>query len=67
MGTLKVRRNCKTCGQPRLFEREGCNHILHLLLTVFTVGLWSPIWLLCGISAWSKPYRCPQCGQSKWT
>lgn len=22
------------------------NHILHLLLTVFTLGLWAPIWLL---------------------
>lgn len=22
------------------------NHILHLLLTVFTFGLWSPVWLV---------------------
>ncbi len=25
------------------------NHLLHLLLTVFTCGLWAPIWLLLGI------------------
>lgn len=25
---------------------EPVNHILHLLLTVFTCGLWSPVWVL---------------------
>jgi hypothetical protein len=27
----------------------GCNHLLHLLLTMFTCGMWLPIWLICAI------------------
>lgn len=30
------------------------NHILHLLLTVFTVGLWLPVWLLVAIVSGEK-------------
>jgi hypothetical protein len=26
------------------------NHVLHLLLTVFTLGLWLPIWILVAIT-----------------
>jgi hypothetical protein len=26
------------------------NHVLHLLLTVFTLGLWLPVWLLLSIT-----------------
>ncbi len=26
------------------------NHILHFLLTLFTLGLWIPVWILCGFS-----------------
>lgn len=59
----KKRKNCKTCGQPRLFEKDGTNHILHLLLTVFTAGIWLPIWLLVGLNNMMKPYHCPICGQ----
>ena len=27
------------------------SHVLHLLLTVFTAGLWAPVWLLIGVNA----------------
>jgi hypothetical protein len=33
-----------TSGQPT-------NHILHLLITVFTLGVWLPFWLLIAISS----------------
>ena len=26
------------------------NHILHLLLSVITAGLWVPVWMLCCLS-----------------
>jgi len=26
------------------------NHILHLILTLFTLGLWTPVWILCALS-----------------
>jgi hypothetical protein len=27
----------------------GTNHVVHLLLTVFTLGLWAPVWLLIAV------------------
>jgi len=32
------------------------NHVLHLLLTVFTCGLWAPMWLIVTIvNSYRKP------------
>lgn len=36
---------------------QGVNHILHLLLTVFTFGLWAPIWLLVAICGAPAPQQ----------
>lgn len=29
--------------------RGGCNHALHLVLTLFTCGMWLPVWIICAI------------------
>lgn len=36
----------------RVQQRDpfATNHILHLLLTVFTAGLWAPVWLFVSVS-----------------
>lgn len=34
---------------------SGPNHVLHLLLTVFTLGLWLPVWVILGIT--QQPHR----------
>lgn len=60
-----IRRNCKTCGQLRLFEKKGANHVLHLLLSVVTVGIWIPVWILIVILSAFRPHRCPVCGEAK--
>jgi cytochrome c biogenesis protein CcdA len=44
-----------------LAERQTPNHILHLLLSVFTAGFWIPVWILV-ILFGSGAYRCPRCG-----
>ena len=31
---------CKKCNENRKVERPGINHILHLILTILTAGLW---------------------------
>lgn len=53
---------CPQCRQMRLFEQEGINHILHLLITIFLCGLWIPVWILMAFSAENNPYRCTFCG-----
>jgi hypothetical protein len=56
--------HCPQCRQQRLFTRQGTNHVIHLLVTLFLCGLWVPIWILIAISDGSKPYFCSRCGFS---
>jgi len=35
-------------------ERYKTNHILHLLLSLITVGLWVPVWVLVAVSNWNE-------------
>ena len=51
---------CRTCGKPTIHLVERPNHILHLLLTVFTLGLWLIPWVLIG--AGEKKATCTVCG-----
>lgn len=51
---------CKGCNKQMLIRRKGTNHILHFLLTIFTVGLWLIIWILASIKIGG--WRCSQCG-----
>lgn len=41
-------------GRPRI------NHVLHLLLTIFTFGLWAPVWL--GLALFRPPIA-----PARWT
>lgn len=63
MSTITTRRNCRTCGQKRLFAKEKQSNVLHLLLTVLTCGLWLPVWLLVAVLVAFRPYRCTVCGE----
>lgn len=51
---------CNDCAERRKLERNGVNHILHLILTLVTFGLWVFIWILAAIS--KDPWRCSTCG-----
>jgi hypothetical protein len=31
-------------------QKKKTNHVLHLLLSILTGGLWIVIWVVCGIS-----------------
>ncbi len=54
---------CKACDAQRKVERKGTNHILHLLISVFTAGLWIPVWFLHTIKIGG--WRCGTCGSTK--
>lgn len=32
-------------------SKAGTNHILHLILSLLTVGLWVPVWILIAINS----------------
>lgn len=65
MATVSTRKFCPDCNQNRLFEKSGTNNILHLLLSVITVGCWIPIWILCAVLNAFRPFRCQSCGKGK--
>lgn len=31
-------------------QKRGVNHALHLVLTILTVGLWAPVWIILAIA-----------------
>lgn len=51
---------CKTCKAKRMIRRPGTNHVLHLLLTLCTLGFWIIIWALASVKIGG--WRCTQCG-----
>ena len=53
---------CKQCARPSKLERKGTSHILHLLLTICTAGLWLIVWF--GSSVKFGGWRCHQCGST---
>ncbi|KKN27502.1 hypothetical protein LCGC14_0863860 [marine sediment metagenome] len=65
MSVVQIQAACKYCGGPMLFTKQGTGHILHLLLSVVTVGLWLPVWLGCGVMNAFRPFRCVGCGKAK--
>lgn len=52
---------CKGCKRQRVIRRPGTGHVLHLLLTCLTLGLWLPIWVLSSIKIGG--WRCGSCGR----
>ncbi len=51
---------CERCKKNTVAYRKGTNHVLHLLLTVFTLGLWLLFWFLASVKIGG--WRCTQCG-----
>jgi len=52
---------CPTCARRVMATGQKPNHVLHLLLTVFTAGLWGVVWLLLAAGS-AGNYRCTRCG-----
>jgi hypothetical protein len=67
MGIAKAQMFCPEEKRLVLAERQTANHLLHVILSVLTVWLWLPVWLL--LTIFSPRYRCPHCGslaKAKW-
>ena len=60
MGFQETRGFCTNCNKYVLVRGATPNHILHLLLTLVTCGLWSISWILLSIAP--VVWRCSQCG-----
>lgn len=51
---------CDYCQRPVLGRREGINHVLYAILTLFSCGLFGLVWI---VSFFTRgEYACPTCG-----
>lgn len=46
----QVMKKCSECGKPTLHIQPKTSHVLHLLLSLITVGIWVPVWLLIALN-----------------
>lgn len=62
MGLAKQRRYCPEDDRMVLAEKQTPNHLLHLLLSLLTLGVWVVVWIILIVGADLGTYRCPNCG-----
>ena len=60
----ETHRFCVRCKHHVVAKRKATNHILHLLISVFTGGLWLIVWL--GLSMKFGGWRCQRCGGKRF-
>jgi len=60
MGVEQTQRFCDHCNEYVLAVRKGTNHILHLLLSIITGGIWIIVWI--PVSMKMGGWRCSKCG-----
>lgn len=63
MATQALNLFCANCQAETGHTKSTTSHVLHLLLTCFTFGLWLIPWILIGLVNTSPP-RCSHCGAS---
>ena len=61
MATSKLMKKCVECEKVTMHYQEKPNHILHLILSIITAGVWLIVWILF-IRA--KDPQCSICGRS---
>lgn len=54
---------CERCQKQGVVFRKRPNHILHLILSVLTGGIWIIVWLLLSLKVGG--WRCAACGSEK--
>ena len=59
LATDYTKKYCKDCEKSVKAERRGVNHVLHLILSICTGGLWLLVWI--GISVKVGGWRCGDC------
>ncbi|MFA0080462.1 hypothetical protein [Vibrio breoganii] len=55
-----VTKFCPACNEGTTHETSHPMHWIHLIMTIFTGGLWGIIWLWRGLM--KRPCVCSRCG-----
>lgn len=63
MSVVETSTYCSTCQRHTLHHKQRVNHVLHLILSVLTAGLWAVfVWLPLGAKNSATRMRCTVCG-----
>jgi hypothetical protein len=62
---MHVRAYCSRCRHEHTFVPARHHHLLHLVLTVCTGGIWLVTWVAVCIGQRLRPWRCEHCGWHK--
>ena len=62
MGEVRTTLWCNRCQRNTGHLRQTANHVVHLLVFLFTCGLWIIMWAIFAILAQSNPSHCVVCG-----
>lgn len=63
MPTKRKMLKCRSCGEKQEHLINTPSHLLHLVLTILTAGLWAVIWLLLALSTGTP--ECAKCGKKR--
>ena len=64
MATDKRMNHCKRCQKATLHIGRGTSHLLHLVLSVMTLGVWMLVWILMTFLN-SADSQCTECGRNR--
>lgn len=53
---------CTQCQRQTLHRQETTNDLVHLLIVLFSCGLWLIPWFFMHSSSLDNPWLCSQCG-----
>ena len=59
-----VMKQCKSCKKMTQHTQPSTSHLLHLVLSIFTVGVWIIMWIIIAASN-SSAAQCTECGKTK--
>lgn len=56
---------CVNCDCRTVHEKNNVSHVLHLILSLVTFGLWVIVWVFVVVQNSSVPWICRDCGHQK--
>jgi ribosomal protein S14 len=67
MAQIHGQRYCKLCGRKTLHVRDTFGDGWGCFLTIITLGLFLPVWILIAIvESITSKWRCNVCGQGRY-
>ena len=54
-------RYCKSCDAVMPCTKSSPNHILHIILSLLTAGIWLIVYAVVALESSAKSWRCQKC------